>query len=202
MPQTEPSPRRRRGRRPADEVRTEVLDATTRVLLDEGITAVTFERIARESGASKTTLYKWWPSPGVLAAEAYVAHSGPVLEFPRTGDLRADLIAQVSAFLDLLTSGRAAHPVAGLIGAAQSDPQLARAWADSYALPRRELARDRLRAAQREGQLDDEADLDLIVDQIWGACYHRLLVLQVPVVDIDATLLVTTVLRGWGVTGP
>ncbi|PXY26896.1 TetR/AcrR family transcriptional regulator [Prauserella muralis] len=186
MAEQRTTPRRGRGRRPAAEVRADVLAATGRLLLQEGLQAVTFDRVAREAGSSKVTLYKWWPSPGALAAEAYFAQSAPVLEFPDTGDIRADLVSQLTAFVRWLTREGAATPVAELVGAAQADPDVARAWAEEYARPRRELARKRLQVAQQEGQLREDADLDVIVDQLWGACYHRLLVLKVP---FDETLV-------------
>lgn len=177
----EPSRERRgRGRRPADEVRRLVLEAAGRLLLQDGIQAVTFDRVAAEAGSSKMTLYRWWPSPGALAAEAYFARSAPVLDFPDTGDLRADLVTQLKSFVRLLTAGGAGKTVSELIGAAQTDPNLAESWSESYARPRRALARARLLTAQEAGQLRADADLDIIVDQLWGACYHRLLVLRVP----------------------
>src|SRR5690606_13748452 len=86
----------------------------------------------------------------------------------------------LTAFVRWLTRDAAAEPVAPLIGAAQTDPEVARAWAEQYARPRRELARERLRVARAEGELRPGADLGVIVDQLWGACYHRLLGLRVP----------------------
>jgi AcrR family transcriptional regulator len=194
---TETTPARRgRGRRPAAEVRAAVLTAAGRILLRDGMQAVTFDRVAAEAGASKTTLYKWWPSPGALAAEAYFTQSRRVLDFPDTGDVRTDLIAQLGAFVHWLKNEGAEKPVSELIGAAQMDPSLARSWSESYALPRRELARQRLRVAQRQGQLREDADLDIIVDQLWGACYFRLLVLKVPFDESIVERLVDTVLYG------
>lgn len=38
-----------------------MLDTTGRLLLADGMAAVTFERVATEAVASRTTLYKWWP---------------------------------------------------------------------------------------------------------------------------------------------
>ncbi|WP_156252081.1 TetR/AcrR family transcriptional regulator [Pseudactinotalea terrae] len=187
--------RRGRGRRPAAEVRARVLEAAGRILLRDGLAAVTFGRVAQESGSSKMTLYKWWSSPGALAAEAYFAQSAPVLDFPDTGDVRADLVAQLTSFVRWLTEG-AATPVSQLIGAAQIDPDIAHAWAERYSRPRRELARVRLRAAQEQGQLRDDADLDVIVDQLWGACYHRLLVLKVAFDEAIVPRLVEQALYG------
>ncbi|GAA1655955.1 TetR/AcrR family transcriptional regulator [Nonomuraea maheshkhaliensis] len=192
----ETAQRRGRGRRPAAEVRAAVLAAAGRILLEDGMQAVTFDRVAMEAGSSKTTLYKWWSSPGVLAAEAYFAQSRRVLEFPDTGDVRADLITQLKAFVRWLKEEGAEKPVSELLGAAQLDASLARAWSESYALPRRELARERLRVAVRQGQLREDADLDIIVDQLWGACYHRLLVLRVPFDESLAERLVDQALYG------
>jgi AcrR family transcriptional regulator len=188
--------RRGRGRRPAAEVRAAVLAAAGRILLRDGMQAVTFDRVAAEAGSSKTTLYKWWPSPGALAADAYFTQSRRVLDIPDTGDVRADLIAQLRAFVRWLTDDGAEKPVSELVGAAQMDPSLARAWSEAYALPRRELARERLRAAQRRGQLREDADLDIVVDQLWGACYHRLLVLKVPFDESIVERLVDHALYG------
>lgn len=188
--------RRGRGRRPAAEVRAEVLAAASRLLLTEGMQAVTFERVAKEGGASKTTLYKWWPSPGALAAEAYFAKSELALEFPDTGDLHADLVTQLTAFVALLSDDAVGKPLSELIGAAQTDPELAEAWTRTYSHPRRELARERLRSAQRSGGLSADADVDIMVDQLWGACYHRLLVLKVSLDDLNIDRLVTYAVRG------
>jgi AcrR family transcriptional regulator len=185
-----------RGRRPAGEVRAAVLEAAGRVLLEEGLQALTFDRIAREAGASRTTLHKWWPSPGALAAEAYFARSRPVLDFPDTGDLRADLVTQLGAFVRWLKDEGAQRPVSELVGAAQLDPGLARAWAQEYGRPRRELARVRLRAAQRQGLLREDADLDIVVDQLWGALYHRMLVLKAPFDESVVPRLVDHALHG------
>jgi AcrR family transcriptional regulator len=177
-------------------VRAEVLSAAGRILLRDGMQAVTFDRVATEAGSSKTTLYKWWPSPGALAAEAYFAQSRRVLEFPDTGDVRADLISQLGAFVRWLKDEGAAKPVSELVGAAQMDPSLARTWTESYALPLRELARHRLRISQQQSQLREDADLDVIVDQLWGACYHRLLVLRVPFDESIVERLVDQALYG------
>lgn len=195
MPDLAP-PRSGRGRRPAAQVRAAVLDAAAHLLVTEGLAAVTFDRVASVAGSSKMTLYKWWPSPGALAAEAYFTRSQDALSFPDTGDLVADLTTQLRSFIRLLTGGGAGRPVAELIGAAQSDPALAQSWSRYYSMPRRQLARDRLAAARRQGQLRPEADGDLVVDQLWGACYHRLLVPDVPLDESLAEMLVRQALFG------
>jgi hypothetical protein len=42
----------------------------------------------------------------------------------------------------------------------------------------------------------EDADLDIIVDQLWGACYYWLLVLRVPLEDSLVERLIGQALRG------
>lgn len=195
---TTPSDQRgkpRRGRRPAAEVRAEVLEATAVLLTQGGMRAVTFDRVAAKSGASKTTVYKWWPSPGALAAEAYFALSEPDLAFHDTGDLFTDIRAQLRSFVRLLTEQGRGRVIAELIGAAQGDPDLSAAVSQRYTMPRRQLAIDYFRHALNRGQLRPGVDPSLLVDQLWGACYNRLLIPDAPLdVDFADDLVVNTLL--------
>lgn len=51
----------------------------------------------------------------------------------------------------------------------------------SCSSPRRALAVERIAAAQRAGQVHADVDPWVLVDQLWGACYHRLLVPDLPI---------------------
>ncbi|MEU1348933.1 TetR/AcrR family transcriptional regulator C-terminal ligand-binding domain-containing protein [Streptomyces sp. NPDC005786] len=192
---TEPG-RRGRGRRPAAEVRQAVLEAAGAMLFEAGLTGITFEKVAARAGASKMTLYKWWPSPGALAFEAYFTAVEDTLAFADTGDIERDLTAQLHSFVGLL-SGRPAGPViAQFVGAAQTDPALADALARHYVHPRRRLAVDRLTRARRAGQIRAEVDPQVVVDQLWGACYHRLMMPDEPLDTAFADALIDNLLRG------
>ena len=155
-------PARGRGRRPADEVRADVFRVVGEVLLEEGIADLTFERVARLSGVSKTTLYKWWPSKGALA-------------------------------LDGTPAGRV---VTELIGQAQTDEDLATAFRSLYSSERRRLAGERLLRAKEQGQIRDDVDVQILVDQLWGAVYHRMLVPDEPVTDDFVVALVSHLIDG------
>ncbi|WP_165401527.1 TetR-like C-terminal domain-containing protein [Herbihabitans rhizosphaerae] len=192
----QPAVRRGRGRRPADEVRADVLRTVGEVLLAEGSADLTFERVARLSGVSKTTLYKWWPSKGALALDGYFHAVEPTLAFPETGDIRADLIAQLRAFARVMTETSGGKVLAELIGQSQTDPDLATAYRTLYSAERRRLAGERLQAAQRAGQIRAEVDVQVVVDQLWGAVYHRLLIPDEPVTDEFVLALVHNLLDG------
>ncbi|GAA2683307.1 TetR/AcrR family transcriptional regulator C-terminal ligand-binding domain-containing protein [Streptomyces anthocyanicus] len=187
---------RGRGRRPAEEVRAEVLHAVGELLLTEGTAQLTFERVARVSGVSKTTLYKWWPSKGALALDGYFHAVEDTLAFPDTGDVRADLLAQLRAFTHVMTRTPGGRILTELIGAAQTDADLATAYRQLYSAQRRSLAAERLRHARELGQIRPEVDVQVLVDQLWGAVYHRLLIPDEPVDDAFVTALVTNLLDG------
>ncbi|WP_062645774.1 TetR/AcrR family transcriptional regulator [Streptomyces maremycinicus] len=193
---TAPGPRRGRGRRPAAEVRADALDAAGALLLDGGMAAFTFEAVAERAGVSKTTLYKWWPSKGALALDGYFHAVESVLAFPDSDDIEADLTAQLRAFVRILTETPAGRVIAELIGQAQTDPELSAALLERYSGPRRELAVRRMRRAQAHGQLRADVDPEVLVDQLWGACYHRLLMPSLPLTQDFAASLVANLLPG------
>jgi AcrR family transcriptional regulator len=198
FPSNDEPQRRGRGRRAAAEVRAGVVDAAAALMFEQGLAAVTFDRVAALAGSSKTTLYKWWPSVGALAAEAYFARVEHTLEFPDTGDIEADLGTQLRAFVRLLTEEGAGTVIAELIGAAQTDPALRAAFSASYSRPRRDLAIKALQRARDRGQLRDGFSLEVIVDQLWGACYHRLVIPDEPLTQDFADELVHNALHGAG----
>lgn len=191
-----PAVRRGRGRRPAAEVRADILAATAALLYEEGMAAVTFDRVASRSGASRTTIYKWWPSPGSLAAEAHFTRSESELVFPDTGDIYTDIRTQLRAFVRLLTERGGGRVIAELIGAAQTDPGLSAAVSERYTVPRRALALEFFERAREREQLRDDLDLVILVDQLWGACYNRLLIPDAPLDESFADALVENTLLG------
>ncbi|WP_049575573.1 TetR/AcrR family transcriptional regulator [Streptomyces sp. SBT349] len=185
-----------RGRRPADEVRADVLRAVGDLLLAEGIADLTFERVARLAGVSKTTLYKWWPSRGALALDGFFHAVEQTLAFHDTGDIRADLLDQLRHFAHVVTETPGGQVLAGLIGEAQTDHELSAAFRALYSSERRRLAVERLRKAQEVGQIRPTIDVRVLVDQLWGAIYNRLLVPDEPITDDFVLALVDNVMDG------
>jgi AcrR family transcriptional regulator len=189
-------PRRGRGRRPAAEVREEVLEAAAELLFTEGMRAFTIEKVANSSGASKMTIYKWWSSKGALALDGYSHRVAPELAFPDTGDIEADLRAQLHAFVRVIRDSPAGRAIAELIGQAQSDPELKAGYLQRYSSPRRALAVAAMETAKQRGQLRASLDTETVVDQLWGACYHRLLLPDQPLTHEFVDTLVDNLFRG------
>lgn len=60
-----------RGRRRDEAVRAAIIEAAGSLLMDVGFQDLTVEGVAARAGASKGTIYKWWPSKGALALDGY-----------------------------------------------------------------------------------------------------------------------------------
>ncbi|GIJ80023.1 DNA-binding transcriptional regulator, AcrR family [Micromonospora phaseoli] len=195
-PDAEPPLRRGRGRRPAGQVRAEILNAAGNLLLAEGMTGFTIEKVAAHAGASRMTIYKWWPSKGALALDGYFTVVAPALAFPDTGDIVADLTSQLVSFVHLLTDTSAGRVVSQLIAQSQTDPDLATAFRERYSGPRRAISVEALNKAVARGQLRADIDPESVIDQLWGACYHRLLIPDQPLTEEFVVTLVDNLIRG------
>ncbi|GJF30501.1 putative transcriptional regulator, TetR family protein [Kitasatospora sp. NE20-6] len=191
-----PKVRRGRGRRPAAEVRADALDAAGALLLDRGMAQFTIEAVADTAGVSRTTIYKWWPSKGALALDGYFHAVESALTFPDSGDIEADLRAQLRAFVHVVTETPAGRVIAELIGQAQTDPDLSAALLERYSGPHRALAVKAILQARARGELRADVDPEVLVDQLWGACYHRLLMPSLPLTRAFADSLVDNLVRG------
>ena len=125
------------GRPRSEETRRAILVAAGRLLFRKGVSSFTIEEVARLSGASKVTIYKWWPSRGALALDGFFSIVSPTIDVALTGDLAADLATQAESIVALFRDTRTGPVLAGLIAEAQSDPDLAEALRTRWLDPRR-----------------------------------------------------------------
>ena len=63
---TPPAPRRKRTRLAPEARRDQILDEAARLILDEGLFAVSMERLARDVGISKGLVYNYFPTRDAL----------------------------------------------------------------------------------------------------------------------------------------
>ena len=189
------NPRRGRGRRPAQDVRRDVLAAVADLLFTEGMAGFTIDKVAARSGVSKVTIYKWWASRGAVAVEAYFARYAQTIVFEDTGDVAVDLTNQIGVMIRAFR-GRAGQVMAELVGQAQLDPHLAEMLRRQWIQPRREITAGVLRRAIDRGQLRADVDLELLMDQLYGPLYYRLVLAHQPLVPSLADGLVRAALDG------
>lgn len=186
----------KRGRPRQLSVRDAVLAGAGQLLLQAGTKGFSIEGVARLSGASKVTIYKWWPSKGALALDGFYTLVSPSIDTTLTGDVEQDLVTQVSAVLALFRDTAIGPILAGLIGEAQRDPELAAAIRERWLEPRRQCGVAIVEAAQAAGHVRPDLDPTMILDQIYGPIYLRLLVGHAPLTDDLAAALVRTILSG------
>ena len=164
--------------------------------MDEAAFAqVTAEAIAERAGASKTTVYRWWPNKAAVVIEAFREAFAPELPLRDTGSLREDLTTQVRNFARVL-GGRGGRMLRSFVVAARSDPDVAVAFRTIWSDPRRAEAKAMLRQKQSSGQLREDADLDLVLDSLYGPLYYRFLVKGEPPSQKYAEALAALVIRG------
>ncbi len=173
-----------------------ILRAAGELLLDAGVEGFTIEGVAKRSGASKVTIYKWWPSKGSLALDGFYASAALAIDTSQTGNSEADLVTQVSAIIHLFRNTAAGPVLGGLIAEAQHDPDLAVSLRERWLEPRRRQGAKILEAGRVSGEFRPDFDSTLVLDQIYGAIYIRLLVGHAPLVQEMAQELVRNVLSG------
>jgi AcrR family transcriptional regulator len=185
-----PSPSRR-----SERARLGILDAALALCREQGYAKLTIEAIAARAGVGKQTIYRWWPSKGAVVLDAFerVAATIPVRD---SGDLVADLRAFIRQVVTLFSDDDFGPHLGALIGEAQHDPIVRDALLQRYLQPRRRPLVERLSAAQTAGQLPPGVDLDAVLEIIFGALYHRLLLRDRPLDRRYADFVTDTVLGG------
>jgi AcrR family transcriptional regulator len=188
-----PDPSRR-----SETARRAILTAAFELVGEVGYAKLSIEGIAQAAGVGKQTIYRWWPSKGSLLFDAFLALAGEgeAAALPDTGDLAADLKLVLRATIDELNDPRFDLPMRALHTEIVHDPALAADYRTRLDEPIRELKKERLRAAQRAGQLVADVDLEVAVDMLFGPVTNRWLHRTGPLTHEYADQVVDTALRG------
>ena len=193
----------RRGRPRDSAVDRRVLSAAWGLLHAGGYAALNVDDVAERAGVAKTTLYRRWPTKDHLAIAVGAQMLGEV-PIPDSGDLRQDLIEFATALAESLNrlrmaghygGGKSPGLAAELVAAAARHPDIGEVVRAMYA-ERHALARARLeRAVSREG-LRPDLDQGLLVEQLVGPIYYRILITGAPADRGYAARLVEALLDG------
>ena len=188
---------RAKGRAPdrrSDRARVAVLHAADDLLVERGYAGVTIEGIAARAGVAKQTIYRWWPSKFEILMDTLLEDAAGALEIPDTGTVDGDLREHLRRLAEFLSAEPAGQVMLALIGQAQHDAEVARAFQQRFVDGRRALDRTILERGVARGELRGDADLDLVIDMIYGPVYHRVLLTGLPVDDRFIDGLVSNVM--------
>jgi AcrR family transcriptional regulator len=192
---TEDPPATRAGRPRSQQSRAAVLRATSELMREVGVRAMTTEDIAARSGASKATIYKWWPNKYAVAVEAFLSEMAVESADPDTGSAREDFRLALRGLIHFYT-GEYGAAYAQLVGEAQFDPKIGAELRDHLVGSRRELVRAIWDRGVARGELRADVDPEVAIDLIFGPAMYRLVAGHAPLDDTAAEAVVDAAIRG------
>ncbi|MEV4399141.1 TetR/AcrR family transcriptional regulator [Nonomuraea sp. NPDC049607] len=150
-----------------------VVQAALELCQEIGYAKVSIEGIASRAGVGKNTIYRWWPSKAAVLLDGLLELWGGAAPFPDTGDIVADLKAQMRAAVASLIADPVGLHYRALIGEAQHDAALAQDLHERLIRPMVLRANERIELAQRQGQIRGDLDPELVVELLYGPVYHH-----------------------------
>jgi len=176
-----------------------VLDAARHLLGKKGYGGVTIEGIARQSGVSKPTIYRWWPTKAAIFREIYVIDGADFLEHSDTGSLEGDLRVILRGLCRLYTTTLHGRSLVGMFAEAQLDPRIMPDFAAGLQGLREKGTQGAMKRAIRRGELPGRFDLDFGSDALFGPILYRLMVAGRPLNRAFVDRIVDSFLRGVGI---
>jgi AcrR family transcriptional regulator len=167
--------RRHTGRRRNEAAREAILSVALDLLRADGLQNLTIDAIARAAGVGRQTIYRWWPSKGAMLAEAMTRQARAVVPPHDSGSFGADLEEFVRASFRGLADPGTARSLRDLASAAQHDDHVAQALGD-FTAQRRAALRALLERGCEQGRISARANLDTLVDLMYGFLWYRLLI--------------------------
>src|SRR5580658_6062512 len=170
-----PSNAQGRPRDPA--VDQAVLRAALELFVEHGIAGASIEKIARQAGVAKTSIYRRWSSREALLAQAIEAArnaTGYTIDLLERTSPR-DFIKLLVEACEVIARPEIRKLMARLIGSAPDYPKLLEVYRETYYLPRRLAFVRALERMQTAGLLATNVDLETLADMLIGALTNRLL---------------------------
>jgi AcrR family transcriptional regulator len=167
-----------RGRPRDGALDAKVLAATKRIVAAQGYPAATVDQIAAAAGVAKGSIYRRWPSKGVLVYDALVRDDDlpAVID---SGDIAADLVAIAMITNRGYRSTRQRSVLEHVLADAARDPHLAEVLRTRFFAPRSAAIAERVRLAVQRGELRGDIDPALVpavlngAQQYWWGVWHR-----------------------------
>lgn len=189
------------GRPRSEATRLQILDATTKLLQDSSIQAISIEAIAREAGVSKATIYRWWDSKALVVIDAFMENHLVKTPLPLELGPREAIAHHFCALVEQY-SGESGRLVAQIIAEGQSDPSILRAFRERFHYGRRAVIREAIEEWKSTGEISADTNIEILMDIIYGAVYMRLMIGHAPLNEEFAKSHISYVYRLLGVAKP
>jgi len=163
-----------RGRPRSQESETAILDATMELLSELGYRSVTVEAIAIRAGASKSTIYRRWPTKENLVIAAFART--PELVSSGRGSVEEQLLEVILQFTRIMQQTPLGGVLAALVAERSHNPALDEALGP-LVQRRRRVTVEILRAAVARGELPPGINAEVVVDLLMGPVLLRSMVM-------------------------
>lgn len=168
-----------RGRPRSPQTHDAILDAARQLLLSDGESRFTIERVAAAAGVSKASIYRRWQTKGALLIELYMAGLDRVI-VEKAQSLRVELKRYLRSTVKRLQDPLWRSILRSLAAEGQYDAVTAQLLRDRVVEPRRASGLALLRHAEELGEIPAGLDHETIVDLLFGPVWYRLLFEHAP----------------------
>jgi AcrR family transcriptional regulator len=162
----------RRGRPRSVEIETAILETAYRIMASEGLGCASIDAIARASGVSKMTIYKWWPTREELLIDAFLAQASAMLPLSEEEDPLTSITRHASAYVEAL-NGDFGKVQLAVISECVGRTGSAGMFRDRYLGMRRELALKIIRSGQKDGSIAVAEAAGDLYDRIYGTLFYQ-----------------------------
>jgi AcrR family transcriptional regulator len=159
-----------RGRPRSLEAGEAILEATGKLLSSEGYLGLTVSKVAARARASKSTIYRRWPTKEHLVMAAF--ERWPALVARDRGDLLSDLLDLYQQYLRSHYRAPTGAIFPALLAERVINPELGVMF-DSLMRRRLDPTRVVVRRAIERGELPADTDLELAVEAVTAAAIMR-----------------------------
>ncbi len=154
--------------------RRAVLDAAYTILAEAGLRGFSVDAVAARSRVARTTIYRSWPTKGLLAMESFREAFEALLVFEQS-DIPETNLKNLVGSLTRALAGPAGRLAASVLAEAQSDAEVQKQFHELFSAPLRRRSTEVVNAGIRDGRFRVDLDVPRVLDAIVGAVYLRLL---------------------------
>jgi AcrR family transcriptional regulator len=158
--------RRRPGGQMDPEADRLILETTHRLLRELGYDRLTIDRVAREAGVARTTVYRRYRDKADLVSAA-IQTMADRTKRPNNGDARRDLIAH----LEHVRRNYGMSLAGTLLMEEPYNPKLIEIFRERMVRPELQRVRDTIQQGIERGQIRADVQLEPVLDLLQGALF-------------------------------
>ena len=151
-----------------------MLDAAYAILVGTGLAGFSIDAVATRAGVPRSTIYRWWPTKGMLAFESFREPFEAELAFEKSDNPENDVRRLIRSLAKAL-SGPAGALAASVVAEALNDATVQREFQSHFSDPLRLRSAELLERGIVSKRFRADLDVHRVIDAFVGATYLRLL---------------------------